>query len=225
MDPLSREAIRIYRRYEVEIVEALKLCPWAERARLDGHVTERVVLTSELDAAEPLRLAAEVSTDRSCEIALILFPNVTVTRAEFERFVANLVTLDTGRYETGMAPFAMAAFHPEATPDLVHAERLVPFLRRTPDPTIQLVRVSALDRVREGFQDGTAFVDPSQMGQFDFTREETLSLRERIARTNLKTIQRVGVAEIDRRLASIRADRAASYAAWQRTRAVRAEQS
>ena len=42
-DPWAREAVRLYRRYQLEIVEACGLCPWALRARLDGKVRERVL--------------------------------------------------------------------------------------------------------------------------------------------------------------------------------------
>ena len=38
--PLAREAIRVYGRYEVEVVEAFTLCPWAERSRRDGHTRQ-----------------------------------------------------------------------------------------------------------------------------------------------------------------------------------------
>src|SRR5262249_32562635 len=52
---LSEEAVRVYRRYQIEIVEALNLCPWAERARLEGRVREVVSDFRSDDLAEPLR--------------------------------------------------------------------------------------------------------------------------------------------------------------------------
>jgi hypothetical protein len=38
----TREATRLFRRYEREIVQAYNLCPWAEPARRAGKVRERI---------------------------------------------------------------------------------------------------------------------------------------------------------------------------------------
>jgi hypothetical protein len=209
---LEKEAIRLYRRYEVEIVEALKLCPWAERARLDGRVAERVLEWPCPDFARPLAAIDELARDSLVEIGLLIFPTARVPHPEFERFVSRLVDADAGARELGTVPFALAAFHPDAEPDLSHSERLISFLRRTPDPTIQLVRCEALDAVRGGFSDGTAFVDVNFLTTLGQSREETLPLRERIARANLRTVERLGVAEVERRLESIRRDRDRTYA-------------
>lgn len=209
---LESEAIRVYRRYQSEIVEALKLCPWAERARLDRRVEERVLDWTPSDVEPPIRAIEELARIPRVEIGLLLFPTARVERLEFERFVSRLVAEDARRRELGTAPFAMAAFHPEAEADLSDPERLISFLRRTPDPTIQLIRVEALDRVRGGFSDGTAFVDINFLATLDQSREDTLPLRERIARANHKTVERLGVAEFERRLSAIRRDRDAAYA-------------
>ena len=115
---LHREAVRLYRRYQSEIVEALTLCPWAERARLEGQVREEVVLASELDA-EPVLAAIDVlARDGSVQIGLVLFPRLRVRFETFERFVSQIVTKDAERRELGTAPFALAAFHPDARVDL-----------------------------------------------------------------------------------------------------------
>jgi len=221
MDDLVRQAIRIYRRYQVEIVEALTLCPWAERARLDARVAERVIVGSELDVEEPLREIERLARDPEVEIGLLIFPRLGLSRPEFERFVAGVIQKDSARREVGTTPFAMAAFHPDAEPDFGSPERLIPFLRRSPDPTIQLVRCSALDRVREGFNEGTHFMDVSMIATLELPSENTTPLRERIARANQRTVEQLGVAEIERRLSAIFTDRDATYAEWERARALR----
>jgi hypothetical protein len=76
------------------------------------------------------------------------------------------------------------------------------------------VRVTSLDRVREGFNEGTQFMDPANLAAALSLPKEEPSLRERISRANLRTVERVGIEEIERRLADIRADRDASYARW-----------
>jgi hypothetical protein len=63
----------------------------------------------------------------------------------------------------------------------------VPFIRRTPDPTLQLVRASLLDRLR-----GEAAAD--------------------VGRANLATVSARGLSALDALLADIRRDRDASYA-------------
>jgi len=105
----------------------------------------------------------------------------------------------------------MAAFHPEAQADLSDPERSIPFLRRTPDPTIQLVRYEALESVREGFNEGTQFVDAKALMTMDLTRDDTLPLRERIARTNHRTLNRLGIDAVEARFQAIFADRDAAY--------------
>jgi hypothetical protein len=208
---LEAEAIRVFRRYQLEIVEGLKLCPWAERTRTEHRLGERVVHVEELD--EPRALDAVSSLeDPRIEIGIVLFPRLRAGASEFERFVSRLVARDAERRPLGTTPFAMAAFHPDARADTSEAERLIPFLRRTPDPTIQLVRSDALERVREGFNEGTQFIDITVLATMDLTRDDTLPLRERIARANLRTVTKLGVDEVERRLASIARDRAEAYA-------------
>jgi hypothetical protein len=210
-DTLRREAIRLYRRYELEIVEALKLCPWAERARLEGQVREVVLLSTELTAEPVLAAMSALAVDPAVEIGLFLFPRLSTGVEEFERFVSHLVTADAARRELGTAPFALAAFHPDARCDLSEPERAIPFLRRTPDPTIQLVRCEALDRVREGFNEGTQFIDVKALMTLDLKADDTMPLRERIARANHRTLRRVGVETVEARLRSIFEDRDATY--------------
>ena len=65
--------------------------------------------------------------------------------------------------------------------------------------------------MREGFNEGTQFVDVRVLMTLDLTREHTLPLRERIARANQRTVQRLGVEAIERLYADIFRDRAASY--------------
>lgn len=210
---LIAETLRIYRRYAIEVVEQLNLCPWAERARRDGQVRERVVLTSDItDFGPALEAIAEVAEDCRLEIGLLIFPRLRLPRLEFEYFVGRVREADAKRYELGRVPLAMAAFHPNAPLDTSQAERLIPYLRRSPDPTVQLVRRSTLERMREKTPQGTHFMDVSQLTPAMLSAPPTLTLRQRIASANLETLQAVGFDVVDRLLAEIQADRDASYA-------------
>jgi hypothetical protein len=210
-----REAIRVYRRYQIEVVEACGLCPWAERARLDGSVHERVLVQTKDATIEPsIRAIEDLAREERVQIALLIFPRIGLSRSDFEHFVARVREGDAKRHALGEVPFMFAAFHPAAVPDLTHAERLIPFLRRTPDPTIQLVRASALERVRASASQGTQFVDIRSLAAEDF--EYTPPLRERIARANLATVRRMGVDELRRHLDDILRDRDETYEALAR---------
>lgn len=215
-EELVREALRVNRRYITEIVEGLGLCPWAARAMREGRVQRRVILERGSDELEPsLRAMTELARDETADIALLIYPRFSVTQLEFERFAARLRERDAARHELGKLPFVMAAFHPDAPADLSDAERLIPFLRRSPDPTLQLVREHVLDDVRGA--EGTFFLDLSSI---DFAELPSLepdrSLRERIATANLERVADIGVAEVERRLADIRRDRDESYTRLER---------
>jgi hypothetical protein len=214
---LEAEALRVYARYQREIVEGLRLCPWAEPARRAGRVRQRVLLDERPGPARLLEALDAFADDASVDIGLILLPRVRAGRADFERMVARLREFDRQRALGGGPPvrMAMAAFHPEADVDLRSPERLVPFLRRTPDPTIQLVRRSVLDDLRARDRaHGTAMVDPTAIDLATFlATPPAKALHERVAEHNLATVRSLGAAEVERRIAAIRADRDAAYAA------------
>ena len=212
-DALRNEALRVYRRYMLEVVEGFKLCPWAAAARRDGQVAEQVFLAeNQADPQQSLALLASLEAQPQIDIALFIYPDLELDRLAFESFVRTLRERDAARYEVGCIPFAMAAFHPDARADLKEPERLIPFLRRTPDPTIQVVRRSALDRVRGNSQEGTSFFDLADLATLPLPQKEPLSLRQRIAQANLDTTLEVGVSTLEALFEDIRRDRDESYA-------------
>ncbi|MEO6602209.1 MAG: DUF1415 family protein [Polyangiaceae bacterium] len=210
---LRGEALRVYRRYMLEVVEGFKLCPWATAARRDGQVLEHVFLAeNQADPRQSLELLASLEGQARIDIALFIYPDLELDRLAFEGFVRTLRERDAARYQVGTIPFAMAAFHPDARADLKDPERLIPFLRRTPDPTIQVVRRTALDRVRGNSQEGTSFFDLADLATLPLPQKEPLSLRQRIAQANLDTTLEVGVETLEALFQDIRRDRDESYA-------------
>jgi hypothetical protein len=209
----TREATRLHRRYLLEVVEACGFCPWALKARLADRVRVAVLLDKDDARVEPSIAAIDSFTaNDDVEVGFLIYPRLHIPRLDFDRFTARLRSADTDRYRLGEAPFAAAAFHPDAEPDVEHPERLVPFLRRTPDPCIQIVRTASLARVRAGTPEGTRFLD---MAHFDagLVADVAPPLRERIARANFETVQRLGLDEVRGRLDAIRRDRDATYGA------------
>lgn len=208
---LERECLRVYRRYAVEIVETLGFCPYAERSRVEGHTREVVMLSPTLELSTALEVTRAIAHEDHLEIALLIFPRVSEPRLAFARFVERLRAAHQ-HSEEGLV-MAMEGFHPEAEPDLHAPERLVPFVRRTPDPTIQLVRHSVLERVRRTAPSGTSFFDPSHMSLDAFLHTPTPKpLHERIANANHETVRRLGVAQVRAMLDDILRDRDESYA-------------
>ena len=221
LDALEREACRVYARYQREIVEALKVCPWAERARLDGNVDVAVVLASEDELRADLSMALAAldrhAANDATQIGLIVFPRITWTRHEFERWLGELRATEQKRHRDrgDRAPFALAAFHHDAAPPAAGASpyQWVPYLRRTPDPTIQCVRIDVLEELR-GAEEGKHFVDPDTIQDIASFLDAPLKkpLHERVAQANATMLERVGVADFGAIIEDIKADRDAAYA-------------
>jgi|SRR5580693_5112930 hypothetical protein len=208
----EREALRVHRRYQQEVVEALGLCPWAEKARLEGKVRERVLAqTEDADVGASIAAIGELGEDLGAEVVFLIYPRLRLGRSGFDDFASRVRATDTMRHALGSVPFVFAVFHPDAEPDTGDAERLIPFLRRTPDPTLQLVRSSALDAVRSVASQGTQFVSIAALEASLSGAAPLPPLRERIARANLTTANRLGVDEVRRRLDDIRRDRDHAY--------------
>jgi hypothetical protein len=202
------EALRLYRRYQMEIVESLGLCPWAHRARELGQVRESVLTQASDSALKPsLSVLRELSASE-VDVVLLLYPRMKVDRSDFDRFASRLRQAYVGLWPVGQAPFVCAVFHPEAQVDLADPERLIPFLRRTPDPTLQFIRASALERVRAAAGQGTEFVDVSRLR---LDAPPAVPLREQIARTNHATALRLGLDTLTHKLDDIVRDRARTY--------------
>jgi hypothetical protein len=187
-----REALRLNDRYLREVVIELGLCPWAERAISAGEVRRRVVLDEEVAVEAALGFIDELAAaGAAVAVGMLLFPRAAVSCAEFDRFTEQVRRADRDRCRvSGRNDFVMAAFHPDASTSFETAYQLVSFLRRTPDPMIQLVRAKALDGVRAAHP----------------------SLSEDIARQNFATVNARGAAVLDAILRDIRRDRDRSYA-------------
>jgi hypothetical protein len=180
-DRLIGEALRVNARYVEEVVIGWELCPWAARAWIDGQVTQRVFAGAEPEAAAVAAFIDELVARPEAAIGLAIFPRVAGTVGAWEKFAESV-------RRTG-DDFLVAAFHPDyRAPDgLLDAARLVPFIRRTPDPTLQLVRASLVDSLR---------------GQ----------VSSEVGRANFAAVTRRGLTALDALLADIRRDRDASYA-------------
>lgn len=186
-------------RYLRQFVEALRLCPYARRCREEGKLHRRV-LRSRAEAL-PAIAAIEALPADSVEVALLIFPDEpaegpAAARA-FESFCADL--------RPHVKSFYCVAFHPNLPRDLHDAHRAVQVIRRSPDPTLQLVRVSVLATVRGGEGDGSRYLDPATLSLEQLLAVQTpLSLSDRIAEANLETLRREGPDRIEELLEGLR---------------------
>ncbi|MEO6776368.1 MAG: hypothetical protein ABI467_25725 [Kofleriaceae bacterium] len=199
MDPRVAEARRLLDRYLVEIVETYDLCPWAKTSRTGGELAVEFLWgTPSVEAWAEAAIRAFADPD--IRIAMVVAPELAITRHELHR-VRDAVAKRTGT-------LGIAEFHPEAEYDGLSPARLVPFLRRSPDPMLQCVPLALLDQLRgppltvERSEQIALLV---KAGGVDAVRPP---LTDRIAAQNHA---RIDEREVEAKLAAIAADRAESY--------------
>jgi len=198
--PKTAAVHRILTRYLVEVVERHELCPWARASREHGELAIGVLWGApalEAWIAEARRLLAS----ERIRVAMIVAPELAIDRAAFgalrDRVAARLP--DAG----------VAEFHPVAPLDLGSPARLVPFLRRAPDPLLQLVPLTVLDAARAVPPPPVRADQAAMLG--GHAAAPRADLATRIAVANHATVARTHAA-IAAALDAIAADRDASYA-------------
>jgi hypothetical protein len=209
---LEREVRRVHTRYQREVVEALGLCPWAKESRSGGTLHMHVSFSPSPDASAALELIEVTMASPHTVIGILVFPVMSLDRLAFSHFLAALRELQSARADRR---FALADFHPNAASDTTTPERLVPLLRRAPDPMLQIVQTQLLERLRQSDDQGKRFIDPNELNLAALADlpVSAPSLAARIARSNARTVERFGVAQLEQLIADILRDRDASYAA------------
>jgi len=199
-DALAREALRLYQRYQTELVEQFSICPWAKGARLAGRTRAHVVTDSRIDAAQLAPVLDRWSADETVDVAFVIAPRFDGGVEAFSEWSESV-----GR-STGDV-FIAASFHPK----LAMAAGVVQFLRQTPDPTTQLVRRTTLEAIRS--QDPPHYTDI-----FDLTLQQLESaahvrtVAASVLAHNGRLIAREGKAHLQRIIDDIREDRERTYA-------------
>lgn len=135
----AAEVLRLLDRYIVEIVEAYDLCPWARAARTGGEVAAEI-LWGTPPLADWIAAAERALAQPNARVVMVVAPELALSPAEL-RAVRGQIAARIPR--TGVADF-----HPDAPLDFASPARLVPYLRRSPDPLLQLVPLALLDSVR-----------------------------------------------------------------------------
>ncbi len=199
---LVTETLRVNARYVEEVVIGWGLCPWAAQAWREGAVSRRVLVDpapeQPTEIERVLAFIDELAPNPAVSIGLVIFPRATLTEAAWGTFAERVRRADRTRRAPGeSAPFLLAAFHPgsgesatAASVTMANAGALVSFIRRTPDPMLQLVRASLLERLAPPGRD----------------------LSGEIARANFAAVNARTPAALDALIGEIRSDRDASYA-------------
>jgi hypothetical protein len=194
--------LRINERWIREVVERFGVCPFAEPALKAGSVARRVIAGAD-DGAAARAAIDELARDEKIEAALLIFPSLTMSAEAFDTWCAPLRAANPA--------FVAAVFHPESAYDVATPAQAVGFFRRAPDPTLQLVRVTALDAVR-GSGGGKFMFDFSPAAWAELKkREHRLPTSERIGRDNHARLMREGISTLQAIYDDIRADRQRSY--------------
>ena len=196
----SAEVLRILERYLVEVVEHHELCPWARASREHGALAIGILWGEPtLDAwVDEARRQLAVPGMR---VAMVVAPELTLARPAFsalrDRVAARILTA------------GVAEFHPVAALDRSSPARLVPYLRRAPDPLLQLVPLVELEAVRGPPSTAGLAHQAAMLG--GHAAPPRRSVASRIADDNHATVVRAH-AEITATLDAIAADRRHAYA-------------
>ncbi len=193
--------LRLLDRYLIEVVETNEFCPWAKSARRNGEIG-RAVLFGQPSIEAWMEAATGLLADPKVRVAMVVAPEFAGTLGELRDVRAVLAARITSA--------GIAEFHPDGDLDLGSPARLVRFVRRSPDPMIQLVPIEILDSVRIGDR---RVIDRAELAAVlsGAHLEVEIDIGEKIADANFKTVTRdpgAVVATMD----AIAADRRASYA-------------
>lgn len=232
LEQLREETVRLTTRFIDEVVIAFDLCPWASPALAAKEAEIRPILHDLRASSGTPRAALLVREEltrvpATVALVLVVLPLLEVDRLEMDALLRNVRSApnstDPGgsrEVETSAPPathapsepsFALAAFHPDAAPDLGSPARLVPFLRRSPYPLVQAVRTETLARIDRGRPSGTEAMGShivAEVARYRSTgKGSPLSTRDRIAVSNHAQVRAVGPAAIERVLGDIFRDR------------------
>ena len=201
-ESVAAEALRLNDRYVREVVEAFNVCPFARGARLSGAAVREVSL---LDACDPGAIVDVVERHErgpsEVSVVQVIYPRLKVSALAFDALVSAARALRAAREPT--PPFALASFHPGLALDASTPDALVAFFRRTPDPTIQLVRRSVIEALTRDPDAYAAQVERFLRGE----ASPPPSVAARITRDNFDRVARDGPEVIAAIYAAIARDR------------------
>ncbi|MCC6647999.1 MAG: Rieske 2Fe-2S domain-containing protein [Polyangiaceae bacterium] len=196
-------------RYVQSFLEEHSICPFSRGGRLQGVTARHVHFAHSPDAGPVLELMAEAATQPQKAVIQVIFPMLEVHHAEFRDFCHDVTSAGNARLPGGET-YAVAPLHPGLPYTERDAYTIIPLFRRAPDPTIQWVRLDAIEAIYAGRSSKDIYVPPSEIWEY-LSRPKQQPLFDKIAESNLKMARRLGVASVEQTLRSIAAEARAAY--------------
>ncbi len=201
---IEAAALEANDRYLETFLEPHSFCPFSRGGRQRGQTLRVVHHADAPDVAPFLERLLAAADDPSRAVVQLIVPMIEVSPEAWSAFCHALTAAGNERLraKTGQDVFAVAPLHPELPYRTVNPFALIPLFRRTPDPTIQWVRLDALEKLYAGRGGDTTYADPDDLEGF-LARPRKNPLFDRIAETNERMARRLGIAEVERTLASL----------------------
>ncbi len=196
-------------RYVQAFLEEHSFCPFSRGGRLQGQTVRYVHFAESTDATPVVDRMAEVATQPGRVVVQVIFPMLTINADDFRQFCHDVTSAGNSRLGAGET-YAVAPLHPELAYLTHNAYSIIPLFRRAPDPTIQWVRLDALESIYEGRSDKDIHVAPSELAAY-LARPKRKPLFDTIAETNLKMARRLGIENVEKMLRSIAQDARLAY--------------
>jgi hypothetical protein len=210
-EAIAVEALRVNMRYLEEFIEEYAFCPFSRQGRQQGQVHRYVHWYDDRDLTPLIELMHRVAADPQQVVVQVIMPLIDVEPRLWVRFCHELTAYAHARLP-GPPVLAVAPLHPRLAFNPATPARLVPLFRRTPDPTIQWVRLDGLEAIYEGRGSGTAFVDIDAIAAFIAAAPKRPPLWDRIAETNAAMAKRLTVDRVVALLEGFERDARDSYA-------------
>ncbi|MBK6516268.1 MAG: Rieske 2Fe-2S domain-containing protein [Polyangiaceae bacterium] len=206
---LRAAALQANDRYVLGFLEQHSVCPFARGGRLQGQVARFVHFVESDDPAPFVELMRRAADDPTKAVVQVILPLVSVEPSDWYRFCHQITAAANARLRDGET-FAVAPLHPALPYKTENRSALIPLFRRTPDPTVQWVRLDAIEALYQGRSGEDVYVAPTDILKFLAVPRKT-PLFDRIAETNLKMARRLGFDQVERTLREIHLQAQSSY--------------
>jgi hypothetical protein len=197
---IEAAAIEANERYITDFLEEHAFCPFSRGGRAQGQTVRYVHYASTTSVAPLIELMAKAAKNPKWMVVQVLLPMIDVDAEEWIRFCNELTVLANASLGSGNDVYAVAAMHPELRYQLSNPGALIPLFRRSPDPTIQWVRLDDLEALYAGRSGETKVVDPSDPESL-MQAEEQAPLFERITEANQEMADSLGYNKVEEALA------------------------
>lgn len=214
LDKLLRGQLRsvaeaAYDRYLIAFLEEHSLCPFARGGRRRGLTTRVAYVAQSTDAQPLIDIALAAAPDAAKAVVALIVPAIEVAPEAWRVFALGITNAVNAAHAGGPV-YSVAALHPDHPYSAQSPLSLIPLFRRAPDPTMQLVRLDALEAVYEGRSGKDVYVPPELIPEV-LSRPPPPSMFDRIAETNMKMAQRLGIARLERDLRVIHQETRRAY--------------